>query len=273
MRPHREAQQRHVLARHSQVGATDLPVGHQLCGHEFGRVDPHRETDALRREDDRGVHSDDLAPAVRERATRVARVERRVGLDHVVDQAAGHRAQRTPQRAHDTRRNAALKAQRVADRDHQLTHAQRFGVSERSNLERSIPCTRRHAQHRQIRRRILADQRGVEPSSVGYHHVHARRLVHHVAVRQHEPIRGEHEARPLAGPLGRPTPASTIPRATASWPDRLSHVDLDYGGAHALRGVDHGLGVGVEQILILCRRHAMVTALGSGGGVPRCRSW
>ena len=71
--------------------------------------------------------------AVRERAARVARVERGVGLDHVVDDAAGApraRRQRAAERRDDAGGDRAAEPVRVADRDDELADAQALGVAE-----------------------------------------------------------------------------------------------------------------------------------------------
>jgi hypothetical protein len=72
-----------------------------------------------------GIHADDLAVGVDQRAARVTRVDRRVGLNHVdVDTALlGARQDVAPQRAHHTRRDARLGIAEqgtvgVADSDH-----------------------------------------------------------------------------------------------------------------------------------------------------------
>ena len=65
----------------------------------LGRIDRDGEAQTLARKHGR-VHADHLAGGVDERAARVARVDRRVGLNDVVHQAAGLRTQRTAQRAH-----------------------------------------------------------------------------------------------------------------------------------------------------------------------------
>src|SRR2546427_8671977 len=82
---------------------------------------------------DGGVDADHPPAAVGERAARVTRVERRVGLDDVLDDAAGRagaRRQRAAERAHHPRRHRAGEAERVADRDDQLADAQPVGIAE-----------------------------------------------------------------------------------------------------------------------------------------------
>ena len=67
---------------------------------------------------------------VGERAARVSGVERGVGLDHVLDDAARRHGQRAAERGHDAGRHAAAEAERAADRDDELADAEPFGVAE-----------------------------------------------------------------------------------------------------------------------------------------------
>src|SRR5262245_27164733 len=80
------------------------------------RVDRDRETEAD--PGDRGVDADDPAACVRERAARVARVERGVRLDDVLDETAGPAVagrERSAEGADDAGRHGPGEAQRVAD--------------------------------------------------------------------------------------------------------------------------------------------------------------
>ena len=83
--------QRDGLHRDADPAPADAAVADQAAGDELGRVDRDREADPLRRQDDRRVDADHLAPRVDQRAARVAGVQRRVGLEDVVDQPAGLR--------------------------------------------------------------------------------------------------------------------------------------------------------------------------------------
>ena len=72
--------------------------------------------------------------AVGERAAGVARVQRRVGLDDVLDEPARPavaRGERAPEGADDARRHAAGEPERIADRDDELADAQPIRVAER----------------------------------------------------------------------------------------------------------------------------------------------
>jgi hypothetical protein len=103
--------------------------------------------------------------AVGERAARVAGVERGVGLDHVVDDAAwraGARRQRAAERRDDAGRDRAGEAVRVADRDDELADAQPLGVAELGGHE----VARVGAQHREVRERVGADDLELELAAV-----------------------------------------------------------------------------------------------------------
>src|SRR5712691_8162583 len=117
--------QRHVLPGHADEGARDLPVLDQAAGDELHGVYGHGETDPLRRQDHGRVDADDVARGVDERPARVPRVQSRVGLDDVVDEPARAGAQGASEGAHDTGRDGALEAVRVADGDDHLARADR----------------------------------------------------------------------------------------------------------------------------------------------------
>jgi hypothetical protein len=82
---------------------------------------------------DRGVDPDDPAGGVRERAAGVPRVQRGVGLDHVVDepdQPAVTDRHRPAEGAHHADGHRPGESHRIADGDHQLSDAQRVRVAE-----------------------------------------------------------------------------------------------------------------------------------------------
>ena len=87
---------RHGLAGNTQPRAADFAVAHQPRRDPDRGIDADRETNPLRRTDHRGV---DARPPFRpgdQRPAGVAGVQRRVRLDHAVDQAAGPGPQRPP---------------------------------------------------------------------------------------------------------------------------------------------------------------------------------
>ena len=100
-----------------------------------GAVD--RDGEAETDPGDGRVDADDPAARIGERAAGVAGVECRVGLDDVLDEPARPpvaRRERPTERADDARRHGAREAERVADRDDELTDAQPLGVAERRRV-------------------------------------------------------------------------------------------------------------------------------------------
>ena len=66
---------------------TNASVPDDLAKDENGRVARDGKTDTLRAADHRSVDADHLSGGRNERATRTARIERRIGLNLVVDEA------------------------------------------------------------------------------------------------------------------------------------------------------------------------------------------
>ena len=124
------AEERHVLSGDAEIAAPHAAVAQERRQDGVDRVDGDREAQPLAAGDDRGVHADDCAGAGDERAAGVAGIERRVGLDHVLDQPARARAQRPAERAHHAGRHGVLEAVRVADGDRQLAGPERLRVAE-----------------------------------------------------------------------------------------------------------------------------------------------
>ena len=127
------------------------------------RVGGDRKADALRAHDHRGVDADDLAARGDQRAARIAGIERGVGLDDVVDQAARSRAQRAAERRHDAGRHRRFEAERIADGDHELAALEQLGVAERRRRQRQRASTRNE---RKIGIGIVADHARLEPPAV-----------------------------------------------------------------------------------------------------------
>ena len=115
---------------------TDPAVVHERADDRPRRgVDRHGQPEADTR--DRGVDPDDPPASIGQRPAGVAGVERRVGLDDVLDEPARPavpRRERPAERAHDAGRDAAGEAERVADRHDQLPDPEPVGVAERRRL-------------------------------------------------------------------------------------------------------------------------------------------
>src|SRR5262245_32268024 len=90
---------RNVLAADTNVAAPHAPVFDQSAGNKLGGVNGDGKADALRRQDDGGVDADDGSSRSDEWPARIAGIESGIGLNEVVDQAAGTRAQRAAERA------------------------------------------------------------------------------------------------------------------------------------------------------------------------------
>src|SRR5262245_51142726 len=93
MMTHEPAVKRDDLSRHADVAAAYAAFFDQLARDEFRSVDGGGEADSLRGQNDRRVEADHLAARVDERPAGVPRVQRRVGLNDVIDQAARPRTQ------------------------------------------------------------------------------------------------------------------------------------------------------------------------------------
>jgi hypothetical protein len=52
---------RHILASHADVAATNSSVSNQPAGHEFRGVTPDRKADSLRRPNHCRIHANDFA--------------------------------------------------------------------------------------------------------------------------------------------------------------------------------------------------------------------
>ena len=134
-----------VPAADADVAAPHPAVPDDLAQHEIAGVGRHREADALRARDDGGVDADHLAGRGDQRAARIAGIERRVGLDHVLDQPADLRAQRAAERRDDAGRHRGVEAERVADRDRDLAAPQRFESPSRAAGSATSASTRSSA--------------------------------------------------------------------------------------------------------------------------------
>ena len=136
-------------ARDPDVRALEPPRRHQRVHDAAGGVvDRDREAEPDTR--DGRVDPDDPSASVGERSARVPGVERGVGLDDVLDDAAGLHREGAAEGADHPRRDRPREPHRVADRDDELTDAEARGLAELRRLEAAAVL---QAEHRQIRRR------------------------------------------------------------------------------------------------------------------------
>jgi hypothetical protein len=129
--------------------------------------------------DDRRVDADELALEVDERAARVARIDRGVGLDEML--VAFPRQAAAAERRDDARGRRLADAERVADRDHEVADLQRVGIAE-LHVDQIL---RVHPHHGDVGSRIGADELRRQPAIVLQRHQHLARVLHHVRVGDH----------------------------------------------------------------------------------------
>ena len=182
--------------------SADTPVLHERAEDPLRRaVDRHCQAEADAR--DGGVDADDPRRRIGERPTGVARVERRVGLDDVLDEAARAsvpRGERSPEGGHDAGRHRAGEPERVADRHDELPDTQPCRITERRRLERSLD-----PQDREVGERVAADHAEWPLGIVDERGGPAVRAGHHVRRRDEESVgrerdRGAGAARRAARP-------------------------------------------------------------------------
>ncbi len=127
---------------------------HQHVDYGLGFLGGDREADAdiaARRRIDRGVDAHHIAGHVEHRATGVARIDRRVGLDVAVIGAAADRA---VDRRDDAGGDGAAQRERVADRDHPVANA---GARRIAELHEGQRLGRVDLEHGEIGSAVAAD--------------------------------------------------------------------------------------------------------------------
>src|ERR1041385_4953078 len=103
--PHRPAMQRHILSAYTDMTPAHFAFLDQPAGDVFGGVYADGKTEALRWEDHRRVHADNLTARIDQRPSGVSGVQRGVGLDNIVHQPARVGAERAAQGADNAGRH------------------------------------------------------------------------------------------------------------------------------------------------------------------------
>jgi hypothetical protein len=98
-----------------------------------------------------------------QRAAGIARVQRRVGLDHAVEQPPRSGAQAAAEGADNTGRDRAGEAERIADGHDKLANTQGGGDTKLGMRQ----VTARQAQHGDIGGGVAADERGRMALAIG----------------------------------------------------------------------------------------------------------
>ena len=152
----------HLLETNPKKSAAHAPVGEDLRDHEPRRIAGNREAEPLAAED-RGVDPNDMPLGVEERAAGVARVERRVGLDHPFDRPPRRAAQRAAKRAHDPGGDRAHEPKGRADRDRVVPNFEGVRIAQLGVRERRGGGD---LEHREIGRGVGADHVGHDGAAI-----------------------------------------------------------------------------------------------------------
>ena len=112
------------------------------------------------REKNRGVDADQVAVRIDQRAARVALVDRRVGLNEVLESVDAEIA--APERGNDAHRYGLTDVKRIADREHDVADLQ--GVRSAERDRRQVASL--DLQYREVAFRVGADQLGFELAAV-----------------------------------------------------------------------------------------------------------
>ena len=166
----------------------------------FARADRDREADpdgaARAAGRDLRVDADHLAARVDQRAAGVAGVDRRVGLDDVVDLEVVGCADLTLQRGDDARGDRAAVTERVPDRNDRIADAQlgRVAQRQRHQLRRVVGVD---LQHGEVTGQVAAhDLRLHQRALLGEADAHLARVLDDMRVGEDVTVLVEHEARP-----------------------------------------------------------------------------
>src|SRR4051812_33545047 len=134
------------------------------------------------------VHADHARLEVEQRAAGVARVDRRVGLDDLVDRRAVGGADAAAEARDDARGGRAVEPERVADGDGGVAdlHVARVGERQRVDVRR---VGDRDLEHGEVGRRVRAEDRGEDAARVGAEaHRDLARASDDVRVRDERPV-------------------------------------------------------------------------------------
>ena len=231
------------LGGDADKAAANASIAKEAAGHEFGGVDADGEADALRGKNGGGVDAHNTSGRIDQRAAGVAGVKGGVGLNDVIDEAAGVTAQRAAESADHSGGHGGLKAVRIADRYDELADAELLRIAERGGDEAGFGgADFVDADDGEVAGGVVADGAGREAASVGEGDLDAAGVVNDVAVGEDEAVGGKDKAGASTFALLLGTGAS------AGWlRGFLDDFDVDDRGSQAVYGTRDGAGVGVEQ--------------------------
>src|SRR5207302_5981035 len=193
---------------HAELAALDRAELDQLLHDAASHVHRDREADAdvaAGAREYRGVDPDQLAAQVHQRAAGVARIDRGVGLNEVLE-AVGVDP-RARQAADDPRGHGVLQTEGIADRHHEVADLGLGGVAER-DLRQALGLD---LENRDVGVRVAPDHFGLEITPVLERHGDLVGILHDVRIREDVTGLGvDDHAR--AGALERPLARATLGR-------------------------------------------------------------
>src|ERR1700716_2371490 len=230
---------RDVLGHDSDPAANDAPIRNDVAEYTAHHVDRNREPDALDPQvlgDDGRVDADECAARVHQRSARVSEIDRRIGLDEVLE---GCDAQLlTAGCAHDAVCHGLRQANRVADRQYDIANLELIGTTEhRDGQRRQV-----NFEHREICIWIASDNVSVRDAAVSERHLDGVGVRDHVMVGHdvpgvvHDDPRAEGALNPL--PVSRQEAAEqfTERRGRYTFGYQTGRVDIYYGRRCPLNG-------------------------------------
>jgi len=225
------AMERNGLGFDSDESPANAAALQEAASDEFCGVDADGEAEALGAHDGGGVDADHAAVGRNQRAARIAGVEGGVGLDYIVDHAAGVGTQGAAEGADDSGGDGVLESVGIADGDGELADAERLGVAESDGGEAgSVIVEAVEADYGEVGGGVVPDEVCGAVAAVGERDFDSRGVVDDVAVGQDEAVGGEDESGAAA--------VAVVFASDFNFCDR---------GADFFRGGDYGAGVGVEE--------------------------
>src|ERR1700730_3899746 len=186
-----------VLDRHPDAATLDLTVLDQLVHDLASHIDRDGKADTnitATRCHYRRIDADDPSLQIDQRASRIARIDRGVGLDEIL---IAFDAGAAPERADDPRGHGLAEAERIADREDKIADLQAIGVADRNSGQ----TTAGDLQQGNVGIGIAADQFRFEMAIVLGRDLDAVRVLDDVGIRHHITLgRIDDDAR--AGRLG-----------------------------------------------------------------------
>ena len=242
----------------------ELVSGERRCDHDLHHVGRDRKADAMRAaraREDRSIDPDEAPVDVDERAARVARIDRGIGLDEELK--VGNADARARGRRNDALRHGLADAERIAHGKHEIADLDLVGVG---NLDRGKAFLRPlDAQHREIRARISQNDFGFEFAPVAERDADFVRALNDVMVGDdeagfvHDHARTERALHALHRHALRRRPAEEPPeelvvheRIVRALLGTFQRIDVDDRG----RGFFHRCGK-TQRDLAAAHRHAL----------------